>query len=158
MVKPTEEFTELLRKARDVSFIVAASLTKRGHRVRILPSSWSSTIGKPGQYVDDGDLEITQRVEVKHWPQIDFQSLDDVPYSNIIVDEAYKIEKRHELPLYAYIIVNASMTGYLLIPVWTRQQWFRESRHDRREGHDREFYFCPRDLAHFMRMRLSNDA
>lgn len=156
MVKPTEEFTQLLRNARDVSFIVADNLTRRGHRVRILPSSWSNTIGQPGQYVDDGDLEITQRVEVKHWPHIDFQSREQVPYPNIIVDEVYKIEKRHEVPLYAYIIVNASMTGYLLIPIWTQQSWFKQARHDRREGHHREFYFCPRELTHFLRMRAAD--
>jgi hypothetical protein len=132
-----------MANAREVSFVVAAALKQRGHRVRIIPNTVSPNVKERWDHTDNGDLEISQRVEVKHWPNIDFLSREEVPYTNVIVDETYKIEKEHDLPCYAHIIVNASMTGGLLIPIWTRPFWFKEIRPDRREGGPREFYFCP---------------
>lgn len=152
-MKPDAEFRELFYKAREVQFVMANNLAARGHCVRIMPSALTPTREDRFEYADEGDLEIRLRVEVKHWPKIDFKSRDDVPYDNIIVDAAHVLEKRQEMPLYGYVIVNASMTGYLLIPIWTRGHWFKETKHDRREGRDREFYLCPRDKVHFQRMR-----
>jgi hypothetical protein len=144
MVKPTDEFRGLMANAREVAFVVATELGKRGHRVRVVPNTVSPNVEERWSHTDEGDLEITQRVEVKHWPKIDFKSRDEVPYTDIIVDEAYKIDKKHQTPFYAYIIVNASMTGGLLIPIWSKAFWFKSTRHDRREGQSREFYLCPR--------------
>lgn len=153
MAKGHDEFTRLLTNARDVAFVVAEHLTVRGHRVRVVPNTVSPTFAERWEHTDNGDLEITQRVEVKHWPGIDFQSRHEVPYENVIVDEAYKVEKAHEVPLYAYVIVNASKTGFLLIPTWTRDAWFKQRKHDKREGSMREFYFCPLARVYFQRMR-----
>lgn len=143
MVKPTSEFRSLIKNARDVAFAVASELGRRGHRVRIVPSTISPNVEERWQHTDDGDLEITQRIEVKHWPNIDFQSQAEVPYQNVIVDEVYKLEKSMTLPCYAYVIVNASLTAALFIPIWSRPFWFKKKRWDRREGDEREFYFCP---------------
>lgn len=152
-MKPDAEFAELFYKAREVQFAMANNLQARGHCVRLMTNSLTPNRDKRFDYTDEGDVEIRLRVEVKHWPSIDFKSLADVPYENVIVDSAHNLERRRELPVYGYTIVNASMTGYLLIPGWTRAAWFKERRHDRREARDTEFYFCPRDRVYFQRMR-----
>lgn len=152
-MKPDTEFAELFYRAREVQFAMANNLQARGHCVRLMTNALTPNRERRFEYTDEGDLELRMRVEVKHWPTIDFHSLDDVPYANIIVDTAHSLELPREMPVYGYTIVNASMTGYLLIPAWTRGAWFKERRHDRRENKDREFYFCPKDKVFYQGMR-----
>lgn len=149
MVKPREEFLGLLNVAQQNAQIVAEVLASRGYHVRILPHSISPNVEERWKHTDEGDLEITQRVELKHWPNIDFKSLDEVPYDNVIVDEAYKIDKEHRTTLYAYLILNASVTGYLLIPIWTRRYWFKKELHDGREDSERTYYMCAKRFLAF---------
>lgn len=144
MVKPRDEFVDLMRTARETAYLLAAALTTKGYNIRILPNSISPNEKDRWNHTDHGDLEIIQRIEVKHWPDIDFKSVEDITYKNIIVDEAYKIEAKHQSSLFAYMILNASVTGYILIPVWTKRQWFKEEKFDKREGRMRLYYFCPK--------------
>ena len=91
-------------------------------------------------------------MEVKYWPEIDFQSLEDVPYPNIIVDEAYKIAKFPKPTLYGYVILNASKTGCLLIRSVTRSKWFDKKVFDKKEGDNRVFCFCPKEYVSYKPM------
>lgn len=152
-MKPDAEFEALLCNAQFVANAVAVNLELRGHCVTIKPTRLRATAEQRWQCTDEGDLEIRQRIEVKHWPTIDFHSIEELPYRNVIVDEVYKVDKRHVLPLAAYVIVNASMTGYLLVPNSSRPHWFKKRMHDRREGAEREFYLCPRGRVFYQRMR-----
>jgi hypothetical protein len=109
------------------------------------------------QYVDDGDFEITcdglvYRAESKYWPKIDFHSVRDVRYRNIIVDEAYKIKREHKLPLFGYHIVNSSETGFMFISPVTRSYWFTERKYDKVEGEERDFVFCPKEYIAYYTM------
>ena len=152
MSKPTEKFLDLITKARDVSFIVAEALAQRGHRVRVIPNTVRPSFAERWEHTDSGDLEVTLRVEVKH-VRINFHSRESFPYDSLIVDEAYKVEKQHELPLYGYAQVNASLTGCLIIPMWTRDAWYKEHRFDKQENARRLFYFCPKDRTHYLPLK-----
>lgn len=152
-MKPDVDFRELFYRAREVQFAMANNLQARGHCVRLMTNALTPNREQRFEYTDEGDIEIRLRVEVKHWPKIDFHSLADVPYPNVIVDSADSLERNQALGLYAYTIVNASMSAYLLIPVWTRKAWFKERRHDRREQRDRDFYFCPKSKLFLQGMR-----
>ena len=153
MVKPRDEFVSLMKDSMKAAAIVAASLREDGFEVEILPSKGiSPNEARRWSYVDHGDLVVSwgidkERIEAKKWPNIDFFTLDEIPYADIIVDESYKIEKPGRLPLFAYIIVNSSETAYLSIPIWTKGHWFIDTKLDRREGTERAFYFCPKQYV-----------
>lgn len=83
---------------------------------------------------------------------MDFKSLGDVPYKNIIVDEAYKLLKYPRATLYGYVIVNSSCTGALLISRNTRGHWFDCEMIDGREGNRRTYTVCPRDFVDYVEL------
>ena len=154
MVKPRDEFVGLLAAAADNAEMVAMILRQRGFSVRVLPHSVSPNVQERWKHVDEGDLEINsngtvERIELKHWPSVNFHSLESVPYQNVIVDEAYKIEKDHRYLLHAYFILNASRTGCLVIPASTRPHWFKKSAVDGRENDGRLYYFCPKQFLSY---------
>ena len=142
-MKPTEEFRGLLATSHTVAHVVAKSLALEGHHVRVLPYTVTPNEAERHKHTDHGDLEIRMRVEVKHRPDIDFKTRDEFPWPSVIVDEAYKIDDPPPLPLYGYVIVNASMTAYLWIQAWTRLAWFKEQEFDRRDNQTHTFYKCP---------------
>ena len=151
-MKGDKEFVRLLNNSNDVVRMVASKLYKDGYNVRILPSLISPDAESRWDYVDDGDMEIIQRIEVKYKPEIDFKSIDDFPYEDIIIDEAYKVDKKYTSTLFTYIIVNKSKTGYLIIPIWTKQHWFKETKFDRREKENREFYLINKKYVRYMEL------
>jgi hypothetical protein len=120
-------------------------LLSKGYNVKILPNRISPNKESRWEYVDDGDLELVLRGEVKHKPDIDFKSADEMPYLNLIVDEVYKIEKKHKSSLFGYFIVNASGTGFIFVPGWTQQYWFKERHFDKREQEERNFYMVGKE-------------
>lgn len=146
MTKPREEFIALLENSRLAVRAVASQLYKKGYNVRIVPNLTADSVEARWDYIDDGDIEITLRIEVKCWPNNDFKSLDDISWDEIIVDEVYKIDNRkHKSTLFSYVIVNASKTGCIYIPVWTSKHWFKKMLPDKREHAEREFYMIKKE-------------
>lgn len=159
-----EQYVARFVQSNKVVAFMAGILEGRGHKVRILPATISPTLEERWKHVDSGDLEVSfseayrhfhavpdaMRVEIKQWPGIDFRTLEDVPYSQIIVDEAYKIDRAAgKLPLHSYVIVNASMSAAMVITAGTRTHWFRQTKFDKQQGRDAEFYFCPKGRVVF---------
>lgn len=145
MVKEYTKFIDALSESRSCAWLAAEWLMGIGYDVKILPGTTTPNEEERFQHVDLGDIEIAQRIEVKYWPDIDFSSLGDVPYDNIIVDEAYKIDKFNIATLYGYLILNASKTACLLISARTKEHWFRKEVFDRKENSKRTFMFCPKE-------------
>ena len=64
------------------------------------------------EYMDSGDLALIsnngeERVEVKQRPDIDFVDANSFPYSTILVDEVYKVDRDGLLPLKGYMIFDS---------------------------------------------------
>jgi hypothetical protein len=145
-MKPDAVFYGGLEKSREVAEQVCCWLRGKGYVVSHPEQRTTPSREDRWKYTDDGDLEITltKRLEVKHWPSIDFQTLADVPYEEIIVDEKYKIDKEHERRLEAYITVNKSRTAAIVISADTRHWWKVKNLYDGAEGEHRDFYLCPK--------------
>ena len=152
MVKEYTKFIDALSESRNCAWLAAEWLTGNGYDIKILPGTTTPNEAERFSHVDHGDLEIIQRIEVKYWPDIDFESLASVPYKDIIVDEAYKIDKFKPASLYGYIIINASKSGCLLISARTREFWFKKEVFDKKEGSRREFVFCPKGRTSFCKL------
>lgn len=154
MTKEYSKFIEMLTESRLCAWHVAEWLTRLGFVVKILPATTTPDEGGRFDHVDFGDLEIIKRVEVKYWPEIDFHAIEDVPYNDIIVDEAYKIDKFPKQTLYGYVILNKSKNGCMLIANETRPFWFKKEVFDKKENALRTFYFCPKGKIHYAKIEI----
>lgn len=150
MKSTRQEFVDLMLESRKVTWLVASKLLSLGEHVRLVPNIIAPDEKSRWDYVDDGDIEISHRIEIKHWPNIDFKSVDDIPYQEIIIDEAYKIEKVHRLKLYAYIIVNSSMTGGIIISALTKKNWRKVTKFDTREKRQMDCYVIDKKNVLYM--------
>lgn len=149
-----ELFSQLWALSRENQYLVAGALAKQGYFVRIIPSLLRPTVEEWREYVDDGDLELTQRIELKHRRDIDFHSVEDYPFPTVIVDEVRKADLKHRVTLFGYMILNASLTGYLFIPRSTRAEWILEELTDSHDDTPRrkKYYLCPRELVKYHRL------
>jgi hypothetical protein len=150
-MKTQEDFVRNLEISQEAVELVVDWLAGYGYDVTLLPHTVAPTKEERFQHMDQGDIMIRQRVEIKHRVDIDFQSVKDFPFDTIIVDEKYKIDKRSINTLHAYVIVNKSKTGCLVIPKNTYPNWIVEERFDSKEGAPRVFYLCPKSFAIFKR-------
>lgn len=148
-----ESFLKLLDASRQSTWDVAAWLKSRGHNVRIVPSLVRPDSSVRFQFSDEGDIEITQRIEVKHKYKMDFNSIDEWPYDPVIIDEAYKFDKTPITTLHSFIILNMKKTGFLYIPESTHRHWFREARFDSRHGKELEFMMVAKEHVQYVSMK-----
>lgn len=150
MPKTHEQFVSALETSRDAVWFVAESLHAQGWNVRILPATVAKKGESRAKHMDQGDLEIIKRLEVKHRPDMDFNSLEEFKFDSVIVDEPYKIEKYAEGTLFGYIVLNKNKTGGMFIHPNTRKHWVIEPRFDSKEGKDKDFMLCPKKFAKFI--------
>ena len=148
-----DAFVESLGLSQVIALEIAGWLAERGYNCRYKPGTVTPNPESRMEHVDFGDLEVIKRLEVKHWPNIDFQSLDDIGYENIIVDETYKLKKYHKNTLYSYMIVNASRTGALWIDTRTREHWYEDELPDKNNPGTRNFTLVPKKYAIYLRLR-----
>jgi hypothetical protein len=150
-MKTHNEFVTALNESLCSVSLIASYLAKQGCQVLIKPTLVTPDKASRHQFVDDGDLEIRQRIEVKH-RAVDFTSVDDYPYSSIIVDEDFKINRIPKGQLWGYVVVNRDATHVCFIKGDTRKQWSVEEKYDHKERENRKFYTCPKELAVFCRL------
>ena len=141
-MKTHEQFVKALKLSRESVWTVGEWLTQMGYNARILPSTISPNHEERHDHVDMGDIEITQRIEVKH-STLEFNSLKSFPYDRVIIDETYKIQKYKLTTLYGYVLLNKDKSGALLISANTKEHWFTKAMFDKLENEDRRFTCCP---------------
>jgi len=156
------EFVERLSISDLAVFRVYMYFVSMGFLLNILQHEISPDHRSRWKYTDDGDIEIflddptphtAYRIEVKHRTTINFNSIDTYPFPDIILDEAYKVEKDHDRPLFAYAIVNADRTGMIIIPARSLPYWFVRTIHDNHYNDDRKFYTCAPSLGVYKELK-----
>lgn len=100
------------------------------------------------EYIDSGDIEIRQRVEVKH-RSIGFTCAKDYPFPTIIVDEVHKVDRIPKGQLWGYVIVNEAGTHVCCLRANTQGRWTIQRKHDKKQGAERAFYVCPVKIGWF---------
>ena len=152
MTKTHENFKSALLDSREPVVSVAEWLVTQGHDVKILENTVSPTLEERFEHMDDGDIEVRLRVEVKGRGSLDFDSVASFPFPTVIVDEAYKIAKVHPKKLFGYAIVNKTKTGLLWIPASTKKHWVTTTKRDSKEGMDKKFVECPKEYTTYRPM------
>lgn len=140
-------FPEDLAASNEHVWKVARWFQSVGIAAAVQPIRLRPTPEERGEYGDNGDLLIVQRVEVKQ-RRFDWSGRGDFPYPTIIVDVCHSWDRAFPKP-YAYVITNESVTQAIIVLGSTAGAWKRESRFDGRIGRMRDFYECPLEHAQF---------
>lgn len=141
------KFPEDLTESNEHAWQVARWFQSQGIPVAVQPIRLRPTPEERGEYGDNGDLLIVQRVEVKQ-RRFDWTCRDDFPYPTIIVDVCHTWDRAFPKP-YLYVITNQSVTRAILVEGRTSWAWKRVYKDDRRINRRRHFYECPLDLVEF---------
>lgn len=150
--KNDPSFIDDLRKSKEAVAVAAKWLSERGYPVIVRPTFERPSVEQMGEFSDDGDLEIIQRIEVKRRQSLTFTSKADFPYETIIVDACHCYDNARPKP-FAYIIFNREMTAAFMVNVrGTFSEWVKVEKRDSAKGRDRVFYECPLKLVSFVNM------
>lgn len=135
--------------------VIAAAQWLRGKGLAVVtrPTRIRPTPEQRSEFSDFSDLEILQKVEVKHRPKIDFQSPADFPFPSVTVDVCHRYDEAFPKP-YAYLILNASLSAAFIVKCETRPMWSRAKKKAR--GRIRDYYDCPLKFAQFVRIKNDN--
>lgn len=134
------DFIKDLQKSDEVAWIIARNLRLNGFSVTLPPINVRPTVGQIKDYGDDGDLLIANSVvEVKQRPDLHFSGLRDFPYRDIIVDVVHHWESMKAKPSY-YVIVNADLTGAIVVNGNTRDKWMVSRKWDGKRNRERTFF------------------
>jgi hypothetical protein len=144
---------DLAASEKSVWLVARWMRSEYGLAVTVRPTFVRGDPSVASDYSDSGDLEISQRVEVKHRPGLQFCSLDEFPYSTVIVDVAHAWDNARPKPI-AYVICNADITGAIIVDAKrTSSQWIRVTKPDTKRGRERTFYECPKLLCSYAALR-----
>lgn len=157
---PDAQFHADLKRSDHAALLVCLWLNSRGYRAQLNKMIHTPDYESRRQYTDDGDITLLHkldcepygRIEVKHWPNIQFTSRASIPYPQVFVDEVYQIEREHSLELVGYTIVNQDATHVAMIAADTREHWERVKKRDSRYKTELEWYACPRRLVKVARL------
>ena len=143
-----DKFAKHLEKSISGVFIGAQVFHKKGYTVKINPSLLAPSSSEWEIYADNGDLEVSMRVEVKQ-SGYDFTDHSDFPFKDPIVCGKNAWDRAMPKPRFI-MLLNKAGTRFSLISADTREHWFVRELNDKRYGpeYTQEFYLCP--LKHFI--------
>jgi hypothetical protein len=144
-----KRFVKHLDESHEGVISAANWLNSLGYSVTIPPSTVSDSYENRMKHVDNGDLYINMRVEVKTLG-ITFTNKADWKFGDkFIVCAKHSFDNAKPKP-YAYIIQSADLQHIAVVNSNTCKQWYSEKRKDSRyEDVTQDFYLCPIDLVRF---------
>ena len=144
-----QRFVKHLSESHEGVISAANWLNSLGYSVTIPPSTVSDSYENRMKHVDNGDLYINMRIEVKTLG-ITFTSRADWKFGDkFIVCAKHSFDNAKPKP-YAYIIQSADLKHIAVVHTHTFKQWYSEKRKDSRyEDVTQDFYLCPIDLVRF---------
>ena len=148
-IRDFQRFVKHLNDSHEGVISAANWLNSLGYSVTIPPSTVSDSYENRMKHVDNGDLYINMRVEVKTLG-ITFTSRADWKFGDkFIVCAKHSFDNAKPKP-YAYIIQSADLKHIAVVHSATFKQWYSEPRKDSRyEDVTQDFYLCPIDLVRF---------
>ena len=125
-------FTSYLQGSGKAVAKTAEMLLSKGSAVVIPPTQITPSREQRNDYVDEGDLLIQQRVEVKQRKDIAFTCRNDFPFHTIIIDEVHKFDRAWPKPIY-YVIWNKDLTHFAIAMCKHAEKWVKMYRVDSRQ-------------------------
>lgn len=129
---------------------VAQWLVKCGKSVRIAGVRRAPSQESWQEYVDSGDLEISERIEVKRLSR-EFSDINDWPFGSKFIVCAKHAWDAADIKPKAFVILSKSMKTAAVVKRESADSWYVETRTDSRyDAVTQEFYLCPLDQVEFM--------
>jgi hypothetical protein len=148
-IDPT--FLADLRASRTAVEAVARWFSGKGYPVLMPPTFARPTAAARGDYRDQGDLAVMQRVEVKH-RGFPFTGVADYPHPSVMVSRCAYFDAARPVP-WLYVVVSADLGAAVLVDVAaTRAAWTQARIHDRRLGRPELVYLCPKARVRAVRL------
>ena len=151
------KFLDHLEASKSPVWLVARWLCDHGFAVSLSPTSKASAHDEWREHVDDGDLGITVRVEVKHL-SCGFTSEADWPFPDFIVCAKHAWDNAKPKP-YRICYLNKDKSHLAVLDTATRDDWTVDRRTDKRYNNvAQDFYICDPSMVTFGAIkRKSND-
>lgn len=149
MSDDNSRFLAHLAASHDAVWKVARYIQRTGFNVMVNAGHDTSTFETRMSHVDNGDLSIVHRIEVKHLRK-EFTSAEDWPFPDVIVCAKQAFDKAKPKP-FQFILVNRAETHIAIVRGSTRPQWtvMENVRDSRYEDRAQDFYVCPLHLVQF---------
>ncbi len=128
-----KKFQSHLQESRGPVWRVAESLFEQGFSPTV---NYSQTLpeGAPWKlYVDNGDITIDLKIEVKHRKKISWTCLEDFPYESLFVCAKASYQRAFPKP-YAYIYLDDDMSHCAIVYNGTHPEWDEIQVPDERYG------------------------
>lgn len=127
----SKRFLAHLDQSQTAVMAAAEWLRSMGFPVRINPTFKRPTRAEWQDYADNGDLEIGQRIEVKHRPKILFTGPDDWPHRNFIVCAKHAWDRARPKP-HAFICLSGDFSHAGIVYGRDHKDWAVETKQDSR--------------------------
>lgn len=146
----SQKFVKHLEASNPTVWKAAQWLQGKGYPVTVNPMSIRPSYEDRLKHQDDGDLYITQRVEVKHL-SAKFTNAADWPFGDkFIVCAKHAFDNAKPNP-FAFMLYNKAETHVAIVHGKTHKQWTVEKRVDKRySDYEQAFYFCPLELIQWV--------
>jgi len=146
------DFQKRLGKSSPTVFAVAEHFHCKGHIVQVNAVHIAPTAAEAEHYLDDGDLFVLLRYEVKHRPKLSFTCARDYKYEDVMVGRKQSVDRAGD-SVTAYMIVNAARTHAAVINIKkTREFWRVGDERASNTNNIETFYFCPMVLVEFVKL------
>lgn len=150
-----DKFINHLDASHDAVWQVARWFVSHGTKVTVSTTTKAKTHAEWRDHVDEGDLYINQRVEVKGLGY-DFTCAEDWPFGDwFFVCARHQYDLANPKPL-MYVYLNKARTHLGILQANTYDQWrVKERIRDKRyENVVQDFYECPTKLIKFMPLEI----
>jgi|TARA_R110002124_G_scaffold71562_1_gene191663 hypothetical protein len=139
-------FKKNLRASQKGVWDTAQWLNHYGMKVTVNPTEEADTYKNRHAFMDDGDIEIMQKIEVKVLGY-KFTSQEDWPFHRFAVCNVNAWDRAKRKP-YAYLIWSSDRHHLAIVYGSTNPHWFSDEMKDRRyEGYAQRSYFCPMEFV-----------
>lgn len=145
-------FLEAVKKSDRAVFAVAAHLRAAGYPVRLNIFPQKDRENRMEPYNDNGDLEISHRIEVKQL-RTPFTCLDDWPFPIMLIVDKKHFDRTRPVP-YAFWTLNPEMTHAAVVRTSSRDRWFEHTHGDiRYKNYSQVSYACDMGCVQFVELK-----
>jgi len=147
-----QRFKKHLEDSKDGVWQVARWLTELGYPTQVNPTTVTPSYEERLNFVDGGDIYISQRIEVKAL-SASFTCADDWVFGDkFIVCAKHSFDNAKPKP-FMYVYLNKERTHVAIVKSDTRSQWYVEQRKDARyDEMTQDFYFAPMTCVKFTKV------
>ena len=145
-----EKFVEHLEASHEGVMNAMNWFLKKGYEVTIPPTTVAESYETRMNHVDNGDLFIKMRIEVKRLG-VTFTGRDDWPYGKKFMVCGKDSFDRADPKPFAYLIQSKDLKSMGIVLSASSKNWYVENKLDKRypEPYYQDFYMCPMEHVSF---------